>query len=90
MDINEKCAKFIESLNGFSTSLTLRYTSRQVNFVSLRPGINPDNIYSIGYVETVTEEEETGTLVYLQRSFRVQWELNKIMNKTKNRILFLI
>ena len=60
MEISERCVKFIDSLGSFTSTLNLRYTSRHINFISLQPGINPENIYSIGYVETVTEEDDTG------------------------------
>ena len=54
--MDDKSTKFIENLNDLSKDLVTRYITKQINFVLTDD--NKNNIYSIGFIETVIEDDE--------------------------------
>lgn len=57
MDMKNKCTEFNQKLKEFSHDLLSRYATRQMNFIIPKEFVC-DDIYSVGYVETVIDKDE--------------------------------
>ena len=55
MEMNETCEKFIHNLGEFISNLQARYITRRISFSDREMA---ENFYSLGYVETVSQQDE--------------------------------
>lgn len=54
MNIAEKCEKYLTVLNEINKDLANRYVSRRISFFNREI---PENFYSLGYVETIVQQD---------------------------------
>lgn len=58
MEMNKNCSNFIESLTGYNSEINSRYITRQIKFVLSSQEQAFETMFSLGYIETTSEQSE--------------------------------